>query len=71
MLFGYMQCAHCAHDTNDIKPRSCKAFDWIPDKILLGYDHTKPYPGDKGIRFKPKTNMTDGSKKRMVKKQDN
>lgn len=31
---------------------SCTAFpDRIPDAILDGYDHRKPFPGDNGIRF--------------------
>jgi hypothetical protein len=50
-----IQCNDCAH----LVPGSakCKAFhDRIPDDILLGKnDHTKPYPGDNGVRFKAKS----------------
>jgi hypothetical protein len=35
----------------------CKAFpppDFIPFEIWdMGIDHTKPFPGDHGIRFEP------------------
>lgn len=45
------QCVRCSrHLTAD----SCEAFPKrIPNKILDGkFDHRKPYPGDRGIRFK-------------------
>jgi hypothetical protein len=49
-------CAFCVHLRFD-KVRSCVAFpkeNGIPLKIWNGEnDHTKPYPGDKGIRFEP------------------
>lgn len=45
------QCVYCKHkhDTGG----TCEAFpDGIPEKILLNKsDHTKPYPGDGGVRF--------------------
>jgi len=46
------QCANCQHITYSV---SCKAFpDGIPDDILEGaFDHTQPYDGDRGIRYKP------------------
>jgi len=46
------QCYRCEHY---IGMFICKAFrDDIPDDIFKNYsDHTKPYPGDNGIRFEP------------------
>lgn len=42
-------CLLCKHY---IKPYRCKAFKKIPIKLWnVYYSHTKPYPGDKGIRF--------------------
>jgi len=48
-----LQCAECKHYLDKLK---CKAFpNGIPTKILTNqFDHTKPYPGDHGIRFEPK-----------------
>lgn len=46
------QCAMCEHyDFGGV----CEAFpEGIPKKILTGkHDHTEPYKGDKGIRYKP------------------
>jgi hypothetical protein len=32
----------------------CEAFpDGIPDAIAEGFDHSKPYRGDHGIRYEP------------------
>ena len=47
-----LQCASCKNYLNDNK---CKAYpDGIPGVILtVKFDHTKPYPGDNGIRFEP------------------
>jgi len=46
------QCFYCKHKYE--KSQGCKAFpDIIPDDILYNRkDHTKPYPGDHGVRFK-------------------
>jgi hypothetical protein len=54
-VFGDMQCMECEHALDG---RSCKAFNWIPDDILLGiHDHRNPYPGDNGVRFKQKVEV--------------
>ena len=47
-------CGYCKHQ-HDRPWKTCDAFpDKIPDQIWLGEnDHTKPYPGDNGIRFEP------------------
>ncbi len=48
------KCHLCKHDIRG--EVGCKAFpDGIPFPILRGeHDHSKPYPGDNGIRFEPK-----------------
>lgn len=51
-------CSRCQHfDAMSPlgKKKVCKAFpDGIPGEIWLGEnDHTKPFPGDKGIMFAP------------------
>ena len=40
----------------DLDYPPCEAFpQGIPEEIWVGeFDHTKPYPGDNGIRFEPK-----------------
>ena len=45
-------CARWEAGTPEV-PRRCEAFpDGIPDEIWRGdNDHTKPYPGDNGLRF--------------------
>lgn len=50
-------CMKCRHFNYQLgQGLECKAFpDGIPDKILFGYDHRKPYPGDGGIRYEPFT----------------
>jgi hypothetical protein len=51
-------CMNCKHFNDEVQNRNvCKAFpDGIPVKILIGEnDHTKPYPGDHGVRFTPIT----------------
>lgn len=46
-----IQCLACKHLNNDMT--TCKAFSkGIPIKIIAGhFDHTRPFPGDNGIRF--------------------
>jgi hypothetical protein len=45
-----IQCSNCKHRHEDTI--ACDAFDSIPSVILEDqFDHTKPYPGDRGIRF--------------------
>ena len=45
------QCFYCKHKNKD---QGCKAFpDMIPEDIIYNkHSHTKPYPGDHGVRFK-------------------
>jgi hypothetical protein len=52
MTIPITQCYYCKWYEELSK---CKAFPKkIPEKILFGeFDHTKPYKGDKGIRFEP------------------
>lgn len=47
-------CFWCKHLINDDKKkRKCWAFEKIPLEIWNGdNDHTKAYPGDRGVRFK-------------------
>ncbi len=45
-------CSFCAHL---LGKRECKAFKKIPEKIWTGENnHTKPSPGDNGLRFQDK-----------------
>jgi hypothetical protein len=48
------QCPDCRH-LRDATAWACDAFPaGIPAAILTNrHDHTKPYPGDHGIRFEP------------------
>ena len=56
MQYMRPDCMDCQHLIEKLGPFRCKAFpEKIPDDILMdGYDHTKVYPGDKGIRFEKK-----------------
>jgi hypothetical protein len=51
-IFQPPQCSRCLNLTDPLLWK-CRAFpDGIPGDILGGdFDHTKPYPGDSGIRF--------------------
>ena len=49
-------CYRCKHlDTEISEKVRCAAFpDSVPMEIIMSqHDHTKPYPGDNGIRFEP------------------
>lgn len=48
-----IQCTMCIHYRGK---RKCKAFPGkIPEVVFTGkHDHTKPFPGDGGVRFEPK-----------------
>ena len=50
-----VSCRHCHLPQS----ATCTAYpDGIPDGILQqGFDHSRPYPGDNGIRFEPKPNV--------------
>jgi len=54
-LCGESQCNICKHFKEGEHKDTCKAFpDGIPIDIRYrGFDHTKPYKGDNGIRFEP------------------
>ena len=52
MTEGIPSCLNCKWFKEYWK---CKAFKIIPSDIAKGLvDHTKPYPGDKGIQFEKK-----------------
>lgn len=47
-------CEHYHHERNEQTDRlpSCNAFSAIPEEIILdSYDHSRAYPGDRGVRF--------------------
>lgn len=47
-------CAHLDHEAFVRGARRCRAFADIPLPIWRGeHSHRGPYPGDKGVRFKP------------------
>lgn len=51
-----VSCPFCIHFNSDIRDRTvCSAFpEGIPDDIKYGLNHhTRPFPGDNGIRFSP------------------
>lgn len=53
---GCYWCIHWNQNKDDYDLRAptmlCDAFDEIPREIWIGrVSHTKPYPGDRGIRF--------------------
>lgn len=49
-------CTFCKH-AQDF--RCCAAFDEIPLAIWSGEnDHTRPFPGDGGVRFEPNEAVT-------------
>ncbi|MDD6490242.1 MAG: hypothetical protein PUG48_10625 [Clostridia bacterium] len=69
MSLRYSICYSCKHfmGSGDNHEPKCAAFpeiierdnEWIPSaippSIFSGrFDHTKPYPGDNGIRYEPK-----------------
>lgn len=61
IVFGELQCQKCIHKKHG---RTCDAFAWIPGDILAGHhDHSKPYPGDKGILFEPEIKSPHTEKK--------
>lgn len=49
-------CLKCAHWRPWIDAMACDAFPaGIPEEILLGAPHNKPFSGDRGIVFKEQT----------------
>jgi hypothetical protein len=50
-------CSGCTHLRGDLRDPRCDAFPGgIPNEILLSKaDHRKPFPGDNGIQFEPKS----------------
>jgi len=55
-MIAVPQCIDCRHlDRSKAPERTCPAFpNGIPKDIWKGeIDHTKPYPGDSGVRFEP------------------
>jgi len=48
-------CDDCTY-SHSVNPRTCDAFpEGIPNEVWTGvFRHDQPYPGDHGIRFKPK-----------------
>lgn len=51
-----MACTSCRHRDRE-RPYACAAFpEGIPEEIRRGQnDHTRPYPGDNGIRYERET----------------
>lgn len=49
-------CGRCRHHSGSDGQRRCAAFTEIPGAIWAAQDdHTKPWPGDHGLRFSPIT----------------
>ncbi|NSW84254.1 MAG: hypothetical protein HPY90_13460 [Syntrophothermus sp.] len=60
------QCARCKHlslhSAEDGVGSKCTAFKRIPREILEGrFDHRNPYPGDGGIRFEPRRDLSESA----------
>lgn len=55
--FTVSQCVTCKHKSTT--GATCTAFpNGIPEQILTNAsDHTKPYPGDNGIRYERRTDV--------------
>jgi hypothetical protein len=55
-MIALPNCVFCRHSRLPAS-ENCAAFpSGIPAAILIdGYDHRKPYPGDHGILFEPKS----------------
>ena len=54
-MYMTRECFACEHWHKGSDPIACEAFpDEIPIQILSGsVSHTKPYPGDGGMRYAP------------------
>jgi hypothetical protein len=57
MAIHYLQCVTCKHFNWKSEDYVCAAFPGgIPHGILtLQHDHSKPFPGDNGIRYERST----------------
>ena len=54
-MIPIIQCFLCAHY---LGKRRCKAFDKIPNAVLIGdIDHHHPIEGDHGITFEEKERL--------------
>lgn len=64
MIGDEPNCIYCTHYIVGLGFK-CEAFpDEIPIEILMGKNHTEPYPGDNGIRFEMLT------KEQLAKRDD-
>lgn len=51
-------CVDCLYFRMESQGITCDAFpEGIPDAILMGSDHTAPYPGDGGVRFRARPGL--------------